>query len=1695
MMITVKCPECGESVSVASEVSKAVCRCGADLDPSSAIDPSSGYDPSTTGTVTEPPSSGTVSPFSAPSALKKRRRPTPATVPGRIGRYEVGPVIGRGAFGTVYLARDVNLDRQVALKVAHLDVVRNPDLIERFKKEAKVAAQMKHEGIVIVHDVDSWESWLYIATEYIEGRTLRELMREGPLPLPRAVRTAIALAQALSHAHLAGVTHRDVKPTNVMITPEGKVKLIDFGLVQLEESTQTREHALLGTVNYMSPEQAAGDNHRVKYSSDQYSLGVVLYEMLCGRPPYRGDNHEVLGLVASPRQVPSPTEVNPEIPGPLEAICLKALSKTIEGRYDSCRALAEALQKWLDSYERNEPGATAPPGFSSASDGSSLALPAATDGAGGTDLRTREPLRQLVRRAAERAGVEERDAFARSARIEAGRKDADRRRSLAKQQFDAEKAALVEAEGRRQRQTDTIVETELVSAETLYQDRCEHIRQQAAAYIADLDKKCEWSVAVATGVFEGKTKQARERAVAQAKAARRAHARLSARVNALAGRHQVTPTAVGPETDPAEILTVRVGLRSVTARLAELESRRPEHLLNRPAELAVDALVFLMVLLPASVVLGQYLDPLTGPWGARAASALVALGVAAYFDRVALRRLLKPRGQEVAAALGPLCQDLARLDQMIGRLATGQDAAQSRRLEKIQRRHDEAVRKAESRRKQLVMGTERWRAQKLEEASRLYRSRRDELRASRGADAGRARLASLERRYRKDRLAIDQAERANEKAIEADYLEAKHRLRDRWVRAVRSVDSAVGAIREGVRKVNPPWDSADWGSWDLPESTPTAVRFGEVRVNLALVPHGLPQDVRAHEGLPTEFLWPALLHLPDRGNFLVEAPPAARDEAVGVLQSVTLRILSSLPAGRVRLTIIDPLGLGGDFGAFLQLADYEAVLPPVLTDADKIERCLVDHLGHIKKVISYLRNDHSTVREYNERAGEVAEPFRLLVVSDFPDGFSAEAAARLAKIAAQGPRCGVLTLVAAPTDRTWPPGVAPADLAANAVRLTFKGRGFVWDDPDFGPFPLSVDPPPPPPVATRVLRRVGAAAEVARKVVVPFEFVAPAPEEFWTGDTASGVEIAIGKTGPSKAQALSLGKGTSQHVLIAGRTGSGKSSLFHALIVNLALKYGPDEIEFYLIDFKKGVEFKTYATHELPHARVIAVESEREFGLSVLRRLDQLLQDRGERFRQAGVHDMKGYRAIEGLPPLPRILLAVDEFQEFFIEDDALAGDANQYLDRLVRQGRAFGVHVVLGSQTLSGTYSLARSTLSQMGVRIALQCGAGDAHLILGEDNDAARLLSRPGEAVYNDANGLAEGNHFFQIVWLSEDRRDDYLRTLREFARRRNWEPISPQVVFEGNEIADLSKNPLLHARLGAPGWPESPRGTPAWVGEPVAIKGPTAVLFRRRAGDNLLVVGQDAEAAAGVLCAAVLAVAAQRPARGPGSAAFLVLDGVPEEGEAAGALARTCRAVPHACEVVGRTGLPGLLERLVGEVDRRLLDDSADGPTLFLLVNNLAAFREIRRDDSFDFSAGSREAARPSASFSKLLRSGPAVGVHVLAWCDTLNNLNRALDRNDQREFSARIAFQMSASDSSHFLDSPQASRLGARRALFVDEESGVVEKFRPYGPPPGQWLSAVREQLFRRAEGEAPGPDDGEEPPDGDEPAGSPPDRCE
>jgi hypothetical protein len=657
-----------------------------------------------------------------------------------------------------------------------------------------------------------------------------------------------------------------------------------------------------------------------------------------------------------------------------------------------------------------------------------------------------------------------------------------------------------------------------------------------------------------------------------------------------------------------------------------------------------------------------------------------------------------------------------------------------------------------------------------------------------------------------------------------------------------------------------------------------------------------------------------------------------------------------------------------------------------------------------------------------------------------------------------------------------------AELLHDAVHLEWHADQFRWRYPLFEKLPLELDPLPADDRLTEVLNWAGRQSREASKVEVPFAVVAPPPDKLWQSECSRELVVPIGRAGAKELQSLRLGIGTSQHVVTAGKTGSGKSTLLHALITNAALHYSPDEVEFYLVDFKKGVEFKAYATGQLPHARVIAIESEREFGVSVLERLDQELRRRGELYRQHGVQDVAGFRRAMPGVPLPRTLLIIDEFQELFVADDKLAQDAALLLDRLVRQGRAFGIHVLLGSQTLSGAYSLARSTIGQMAVRIALECSEADAHLILSDENTAARLLTRPGEAIYNDQNGLLTGNHPFQVVWLPDAERVKYLAALREHAAAFDGQhPVTPRsaegsglgsarapaIVFEGNVPADPRDNPDFVAALKHPERTTHHEPT-VWLGSAVRIEPATHITLRRQGGHNLAVIGQHEEIGAGVLASSVLALAAQH---GEAAVRFTVLDGTRPESRVPGLWGQVSATIGEPLELIPPRNAAAAINTLAEEVNRRTQSPEERYASIYLVVYDLAQFRDLRQtedDFSFSFGKSNGKPPAPDRQFRTILKEGPAVGVHVLLWCESYNSLTRSIDRLSLREIEFRVASQMSAADSTSLIDSPAAALLGEHRALLYRDDLGTQTKFRPYGPPTPEWLAWCAEQLRNEAE---------------------------
>jgi serine/threonine protein kinase len=279
-------------------------------------------------------------------------RPAHATagiVAGRLGRFEILEELGRGSFGHVFRARDPDLDRIVAIKVLRAGRLASREEVDRFLREACTAAKLQHPGLVVPYETGQTEDGIFfLVEEFVQGETLATRLRAGKLGPRPAAELVAAVADALDYAHRNGVIHRDVKPSNIQLDADGRPHLMDFGLAKHEtdETPMTLDGQVLGTPAYVSPEQARGDSHRVDGRADVYSLGVVLYELLTGERPFRGNRQMLLLQVLHDEPRP-PRQLNDKVPRELETICLKALAKAPGRRYATAQELAVDLRRFL----------------------------------------------------------------------------------------------------------------------------------------------------------------------------------------------------------------------------------------------------------------------------------------------------------------------------------------------------------------------------------------------------------------------------------------------------------------------------------------------------------------------------------------------------------------------------------------------------------------------------------------------------------------------------------------------------------------------------------------------------------------------------------------------------------------------------------------------------------------------------------------------------------------------------------------------------------------------------------------------------------------------------------------------------------------------------------------------------------------------------------------------------------------------------------------------------------------------------------------------------------------------------------------------------------------------------------------------------------------------------------------------------
>ncbi len=941
------------------------------------------------------------------------------------------------------------------------------------------------------------------------------------------------------------------------------------------------------------------------------------------------------------------------------------------------------------------------------------------------------------------------------------------------------------------------------------------------------------------------------------------------------------------------------------------------------------------------------------------------------------------------------------------------------------------------------------------------------------ARVDRTEAQALERLHRDHGLALEDL-RNQFSSLLADLNQGFERSQSfatrRWSDGVATLIANARDARSALELAYPDWTSTVMQNGTWPRS-PGHLSWPIGSLRLALN----PSDSGISDAALTQYAnelalvgpMPIAFDLLHHGAMVLQSDVAGQSLANDMVRDVVLRAVTSLPAGSLHVSIIDPEGLGKRFSWLMHLADIDPTLVNhrVWTQPVHIADQLELTARHIEDVIQQsLRNNFRNLHDYNQQAGPMAIPYRLLVWSNFPFGLDEHSWQSLCSILSSGGRCGVGIILQMTDNCKWPSFADRAKLEEFGLHLELRrhdpqdNRTNASGSPirvslvrhEFSDFPLTPRTAPDELTTQRVMEHHIAAASQIGKRVVPFDSIAPKQGEVQAMRSSSGLEIPIGISDSGRTQCLRLGSGTSQHVLIAGKTGSGKSSLLHTIVSSAALQYSPEELRLVLLDFKKGVEFQVYAELQLAHTDIIGIESRREFGLSVLEYLDRILSARGEAFRGWGVQDLPSLARKHPEVRLPRILIVIDEFQELFVEDDKISQQASMLLDRLVRQGRSFGMHLILASQTLGGSYSLPRTTLSQMAVRIALQCDSSDAMLILGEDNNAAERLRHSGQGIYNEMGGRLEGNQNFQVSFLEKPEQLIRLGMLTPvpIPHVPTINPLGRRLVFEGHKPSVWDAQTIAECITGLR---DSERVQLPWLlGDSVSIEPPILQPFARNAGRSAMIVGPDESVVAGMIASWIessrMANAGTEINTAP---CFWILDGSrPEDSRVQSMLAWAQSEPSRSVRVESLRGMESMFSELSQELSVRLGSPQTAWPSRVLVILNLARFRDLRRSDEYSYAAVEEGTLKPDAVLSKLLSDGPSVGLHVCIWSDSTSSLNRWISRASLRDIELRILMQMSAADSNQLIDSNAASRLDRHVLLVHDDADGKSTKFRPF-----------------------------------------------
>lgn len=825
---------------------------------------------------------------------------------------------------------------------------------------------------------------------------------------------------------------------------------------------------------------------------------------------------------------------------------------------------------------------------------------------------------------------------------------------------------------------------------------------------------------------------------------------------------------------------------------------------------------------------------------------------------------------------------------------------------------------------------------------------------------------------------------------------------------------------------------------------------------------------------------PYAQRLQDGISLLLRHKPSQREQVQEEIQLLLLKLFMSFPAGKLEATMIDPLELGKTFSDIPKLAEGPNSARIIDTKIWSQEKDIENAISNLRRRLENISQAYGT--DYVTRLKK--EVIRVLAITDFPIGFNGTALRDLHAIVRNSASLGVCVLISADdieleklkkNNNTLVAEITEKVVEIERSKDSYWMRG-IASYPIYLRLDEMVDVYPK---KNKILSLIGGVIERAQVKIESFQSMFSEDiydSNTWFMGAQNEVAIPIGIKGASTVVKMVLGRGggsIEHHALITGQTGAGKSTFFHTLIMSTLISYSPNDVQLYLLDFKEGVEFNVYTKYRLPSLRVVAINSEREFGLNVLKELTTELETRAKYFARYGVTEIGSYERIHDVPKVPRLLLIFDEVQELFRsrgERDTITEECLSAINRLVMQGRALGIHLILACQDFRNCAGL-ENYFSQMAIRIAVKGSEEGASSILHEDNAGIRSLQNQsaGAAIYNNACGIESANNFFQVSYLEEEAHLELLQTLHAYYTDPDIAPLFEEyqtrllITNVEDNIYNSFNQLILRGLLGTEPLGSYVDSYGLLIGQGFEKKRLFMPELRREKRDNLLILTKDEKMAISMVELCTLSVLYEELHRGRDKKNELVyiVDYTYEELEDEECDFEFLASLfPGQVKWAKRAQALDMIYNLYEKVLARAEGSASTEERVFLMFFGLNRARNLRpeeMDKEFNYGGIS-----PIEMLETIFEQGPVNGVNSIVWGESTKAMEFMLGTHYYKSFNKRIAYALDEETMQVLVDESDMKSMRAKTAVFWDSKGEEKNShFRPYEVPIKDWVEDFAE----------------------------------